>query len=223
MTSKFFAQDFVALADHVTSYNPAHSYVSTFNAAIREARSLTARDLTSGAVTKRSTTTLWSGTFVYLTLLEQVGKSLRPRGARRTLSNSNLRPSGEKILEKAIRQFAPTAATPRERQVLYALRCAFAHEFGLFNKGNGKPPYCRVFRLDDDPSGKPLVKPPSHHWNGRFTVASVKSAYTTVNLIGVADVAEQVIQSVRAYSNRVALRSEVPIAELPLRFGFQIK
>lgn len=199
------------LADHVAPFRADAGYVSTFNAAVREARLVTGRGPRSGKLGPQDTATLWSGTVIYLILLEQIGKSLRPAGGRAVNRT-------EQPLEKAVRQFGPRAVTLRQRQVLYALRCAFAHEFGLFNKGRG--PYLRVFRLDDSRSG-PLVRWPAQPWNGRYQDAHPKCS-TTVNLVRVGDLVEEVVRSVRLRSSTLTLRSELPLGELQRRFGFYL-
>jgi hypothetical protein len=224
MTSGTFGgRDWIILADHVAPFDPIDpNYVSTFNAAVREARSLSARDPDTGMPDGGSTSTLWAAAIVYLILLEQVGKSLRPLGGRRaTWKPAGARkPRREPDLEKAIRQFAPSAATKSERQVLYALRCAFAHDFGLFNV-RGVPPYRRVFRLDDAPGG-PLVSWPRVPWTGKVMDARLETS-TTVNLVAFAEVVEAVVRSVRAHSARTTLRPEMPTNELQRRFGFRIE
>jgi hypothetical protein len=209
---RFTPEDRALLLDHVGAYPPPidESYHSTFNAGVGEARALTGRDAT-GALTGEGTRTLWGGTLIYLALLEQIGHSLRPlRG--RTIRK-------EPTIEKAIRQFAPRAATQRQRQVLYALRCAFAHEFGLFND-KAKVPYRRAFRVDDTPGG-PLVIPPRRTWSGKL--ADLTSAtQTTVYLVTVGDLAEDVVRSVRGHAISGTLRSELATTELRTRFGFRV-
>lgn len=136
------------LAEHVAPLKLGTSYVSTFSTALRDARVVSGRDEETGAELNKPVVARFAGVVVYFVLLEQIGKSLRPEGARRRLAR-------ETELERAVRQSAPNKASKRERQVLYALRCAFAHEYGLLNKGRpaGSRTYCTVFRLDDDPAG----------------------------------------------------------------------
>lgn len=206
-------REWTVLADHVAPFRLETGYVSTFNAAVLEARLATGRDPRSGKLGAHDTATLWSGTVIYLVLLEQIGKSLRPAGGREFK-----RP--EHALEKALRQFGPRTVTLPQRRVLYALRCAFAHEFGLFNRGNRAGQYRRVFRLDDSRTG-PLIRWPGRPWNGRYQDAGPECS-TTVNLVRVCDLVENVVRSVRVHSNSVALRSELPVEELQRRFGFHI-
>ena len=205
--------DWVRLADHVAPFDPMEvGYVSTFTAAVREARSLTGRDLDSGVLDPAARpTALWAGSTVYLILLEQVGKSLRPKGGKRS--------AHEYELEKAIRQFAPSSATPRERKVLYALRCAWVHEFGLFNKNPKNVAYQHCFGLEDDLSAS-LVKWPGRRWDGD-TMSAGATTSTTVGLPALGNLTEEVVRSVRVHSNATQLRAEMGTEELRKRFGFE--
>ena len=217
MAKAFSGQDWEILANHVAGFPlpppGASGYVSTFNAAVQEARRLTGRDKHGRRV--RTTRTLWAGTLVYFALLDQIGNSLRPNRAKKVKVE---RPSGKLVpeltLEKAIRQFAPSAATRNQRQTLYFLRCAFAHEYGLFNRRD------QFFRVDDSPRGR-LVVPARRKWNGRLADATA-ATQTTVNLVAVGNLAEAVVASVRTHSARSTLRSELPTKELQRRFGFTI-
>jgi hypothetical protein len=204
--------EWTVLADHVAPFSDSTGYRSTFNAALREARLLTCRNLKTGSITDEKTETLWAGTVIYLVLLEQVGKSLRPHGSK-VIKN-------EKPIETALRMFGPNRVTKRQRQVLYALRCAFAHEFGLYNENRRQPFYQHVFRLDDTP-GHPLVTWPGRRWSGDYADAS-NACSTTVGLITVGDVAEHTVRKVREHSNKTTLRSRIALEELQKRFGFVI-
>lgn len=130
MARSFTAQDWRVLAEHAAgySYDPTQTsvYQSTFNAAVGEARLLTRRDPKTGRRTGDKPTTLWAGPLVYIVLLEQVGKTFRPTRSRSV--------KGESDVERALRLFAPRT-TKRQREAVYGLRNACAHEFGLFNDG----------------------------------------------------------------------------------------
>lgn len=209
------AQEWQLLLDHVAAFPPPapgeQGYVSTFNAAVREARSLTGRD--EHGAPETGAATLWAGTLVYFALLDQIGDSLMPlRGRRVKKPGSSHR---ESSIEKALRQFAPQGATRRQRQVLYAVRCAFAHEFGLFNERAKL-----FFRVDDTPGGK-LIIPARRRWSGRLADATA-ATQTTVNLVAVGDLVESAVQSVRSRAIQNMLRAELSLRDLYHRFGFTI-
>jgi hypothetical protein len=208
--------DLAALARHVASAEPDESgRMSTFNLALRDARQLVGRDVNTGRPTTsdEGPVSLWGGSIIYLVLLEQIGKSLRPVGGR------PLRTRKERALETAIRQFAPKATSETERQVLYALRCAFAHEFGLMN--HGKPPYRRVFRLYPYGLGRVVERAPKP-WTGDPADASERTS-TRVDLALLADLAEDVVAGVRRRAQKGELRSVVSIVELERRFAISVE
>ena len=212
MTPRSSRADQEILARHVAPLDPTTlGWRSTFAAAVHEARLLTGRELDTGRRDDKEATALWAGTIVYLVLLEQIGKSLQPVGGERH--------QGEKELERAIRQFAGDRATEMERQALYALRCALAHEFGLLNRSR-TPYYRRLFRLEDTPGG-PLVVQPARDWTEHPEDWS-PFAITEVNLLTLGDLAEEVVQSVRDHAERGDLRAQVSLPELQRRFSFYI-
>lgn len=202
-------EQWTVLADHVAPYRDETGPVSTFVLALREARSCLGRDVDSGRPGSGTPIHLWAGSVVYLVLLEQIGKSLRPKGSRDV--------QGEWELERAIRQFAPNRTTPYQRNTLYALRCAFAHEFGLFNIRRNRPSYQHLFRLDDDPTCS-LVKRPARRWSGDYNDTGI-AVSTTVGLIALGDLTEEVVRSVRTHSNQTTLRSRLAPGELQRRFS----
>jgi hypothetical protein len=211
--------DHAALLEHV-GWEPTDGYgwVSTFSAALREARTLTARDLATGRrLPDEQTSTLWAGTVVYLILLEQIGNSLRPL-YKRELQVKNGMPR-EYAVERAVRWFGPRT-TLKQRRMLYALRCAFAHEYGLYNPRLSSPDHQIVFALDDDPTG-PLVKWPKVAWNG-VPAAATRANSTHVRLVAVGDLVEAVVAGVRRHAMNGTLRSQLPIQELRKRYGFRV-
>lgn len=215
MPRSFTARDWLALADHIAPYpidpDQPSDFVSTFNAALRDARVVCGRDANTGTLLDLTPTALWAGTLVYFALLDQIGGTLRPARSRDI--------KGEPSIERALRQFAPVT-TKRQRQALYALRNAFAHEFGLININRRRPEYTFTFSVDDD-VGAPLLRWPPRRWDGEVSSASTGTR-TVVGLPAFGDVCETVVRSVRQQSNSVRLRSRVDTDELQRRFAFRI-
>jgi hypothetical protein len=214
MAKRFTSHDARQLRDHVVwrkPLPPEGGYTSTFNAALNEARHLTGRDR-NGRLT-RPTPTLWGGTLVYFALLDQIGESLRPLRGRKLATKKGR--SKEPSLQKALRQFGPKRLTSTQREVLYALRCSFAHEFGLINTRSG-----RCFKVTDSPGGK-LIVPPRTEWDK--VIPNLTAAnQTTVNLVTLGSLVEAVVRSVRTHAIRGTLRAEIPIPDLQRRFGFAV-
>jgi hypothetical protein len=215
MRNTFSGQDWLALADHVAPYRidseRPTEFVSTFNAALRDARVVCGRDADRGMLLATTPTALWAGTLVYFALLDQIGHTLRPVSGRTV--------KGESSIERVLREFAPTT-TKRQREAIYALRNAFAHEFGLVNINRRKPQYTHAFAVDDT-VGQPLIRWPSRRWDGDLRKVSPRTR-TIVALPAFGDLCESVVKSVREHSNSTRLRGQVPSAELQQRYAFRI-
>lgn len=209
------AKEWQALADHVAPYpvdpDRPSELVSTFNAALRDARVVCGRDANTGTLLGVTPTALWAGTLVYFALLDQIGDTLKPAFGRDV--------KGESSIERALRQFA-SSTTKRQRQALYALRNAFAHEFGLVNINRRRPEYAFAFVVDDDIRA-PLVRWGARRWDGKLSSAATKTR-TVVGLPAFGDLCESVVLNVRQHSNSVRLRSRVGVDELQRRFAFKI-
>jgi hypothetical protein len=215
MSRSLTGSEWLALADHVAPYpfNPdkPSEFVSTFNAALRDARVVCGRDVITGTPLGSTPIALWAGTLVYFALLDQIGNTLWPiqgRDAKR-----------ESSIERALRQFAPES-TRRQREALYALRNAFAHEFGLINVNKHRPEYTFAFAVDDDVEAPLLLWPP-RRWDGQIRSASAKTR-TVVGLYAFGDLCESVVRNVRLHSNSARLRSRVNVDELQRRFAFKM-
>lgn len=215
MGSPLNGREWQMLADHVAPYpfdpESPSQYVSTFNAALRDARVVCGRDVSTGAFTGVTPNALWAGTLVYFALLDQVGDTLKPAGGRKIARESSV--------ERALRFFSP-GTTRRQRQALYGLRNAFAHEFGLINVNRKRPEYTHAFAVDDS-AGGPLVRWPSRRWDGHLSSLKPGSR-TVVSLPVFGDTCEEVVRSVRVHALKSTLRSVVPVSELQRRYSFRI-
>jgi hypothetical protein len=84
----FTGHEWQALAEHVAPYRidpeAPDPYVSTFNAAVREARYVCGRDVDTGQRLDGRPVAIWAGTLVYLVLLERgTSTKSQSRSARR--------------------------------------------------------------------------------------------------------------------------------------------
>jgi hypothetical protein len=158
--------------------------LSTFWAALRDARQATGRNAESGDVIDPPRLGSWLGAVGYLCLLDQIGSTVRPRQA----AAGPDRGSGNSI-SRALEHW--TSCTVDERAALYALRCSFAHDFGLLNP-SAHPRLRQAFHLRED---GPLVTLPAKRWDGSYPVT--RDVATTVNLREVGDLVEQIQARVR--------------------------
>ena len=191
--------------------------ISCLRAAVRDARQLTGRKLDTGAPRTRLKRgkAVWPGTPTYLVLLDQVGQVLAPKRRK---------PTTEPFMD-ALADFAP-ALTNRDRHMLYALRCAFAHEIALANEGRGRHALDRrhLFELHEARDRR-LALYPACRWNGLYgNRANRKTGTTKVNLTEVGTVVEDVVAKIEAAASAGQLRlvRGVTPAMVASRWGFQV-
>lgn len=204
-------------------WTPGVRSVSCFRAAVRDARQLTGRNVDTGTVRRRlrSGRALWPGTLVYLVLLDQVGQVISPRPRK---------PAREPFL-MALEEFGPPSLSERDREMLYALRCAFAHEYALANEGPQTGPRAtsgirrHLFALAEAHGSTDLVHYPSRgRWNGRYDKRmNWKTGTTEVNIVALADLVEEVVARIErmANANELHLVKGVTPTMVLRRWGFR--
>jgi hypothetical protein len=183
-------------------------WFSTFSAVVRAAREATGRDKSTGQIVHDEMAHSWLGALAYLVMLDQVGECFRPEPAPRT-------PPLNRAILRALAYFGPAALGDSEALAIYALRCAFAHDFALVNVGRGPQAaqlHHRFVLVDDKESS--LVQLPDAPWDGNLN-GHIRSNQTLVNLRELGDVAEQVVESLqRASADRrlvVALNGGIDV------------
>jgi hypothetical protein len=122
----------------------------------------------------------WVGALGYLALLDQIGTCFVRKGRPdRSTSASN-------PIVSALQQF--TELADDEIAALYALRCAFAHDFSLFNVHPSRPELTHCFHLFAESKGA-LVKLPKTPWNGDYSRRSPECR-TSIGLTLLGDMVE---------------------------------
>lgn len=175
MGSKFMPEEKV-VALHLSYREPQpefHLY-SGFAAALRDARQTTGRDIATGDVIDASKCGSWIGAVAYLILVDQIGECFRPKNVAPVPGNSFM---------KALKYF--TDLDQAECDALYALRCAFVHDFSFYNRNEKKPSLQHAFRLVASDGGR-VVTLPTRPWSGDYS----KKQETTVNLRTLGSVVE---------------------------------
>lgn len=187
-----------AIATHL-SFGPAVDglqRLSSFAAVLRDARAVTGRSRETGEMIDPSLAGSWLGALGYLILLEQIGECFRPVG-RQPLS-------GPKTVI-ALQLFADV--TEARAEALYALRNAFAHDFGLCNPSSN-PQRQHHFAVCADPLAS-LVELPQAPWDGDYDNRTLLNR-TQVNLWALAEVAEEVVHHLVELANVNALEVVLP-------------
>lgn len=128
---------------------------------------------------------VWLAAVGCLCFFDEVGNAVRLSGQKQEPTE----------FETALVQFGQLA--PQDAVVLYALRCALAHNYSLVNVGRGGRAalLTHAFVLDNDPSAQWLIKLPSAPWDG-VDMANVAGRETHVNLSRVFDLLDVVHQAV---------------------------
>jgi hypothetical protein len=168
-------------------------WFSTFSAVVLAAREATGRDVRTGRIVDEEKAHSWLGALGYLVMLDQVGECFRPERVPRT-------PPLNAAILHALAYFAPTALSDAEVLAIYALRCAFVHDFALVNVGSGRQAarlHHRFVLVDD--RGSSLVQLPESPWDGNLR-GLMRSNQTLINLRELGNVAEQVVESLQRAS-----------------------
>lgn len=188
------------------------NWFSTFSAVVRDARQATGRDMHTGEVGDEAKVNSWLGAMAYLVMLDQVGECFRPVPLPRPTAHNGAIP-------KALTYFQP-ALQDDDILAIYALRCAFAHDYGLVNVGKGSKA-ARLHHRFELSAGPvlPLVQLPSDPWDGDLG-RPARSSPTRVNLRRLGDLAEDVVRSLQRASWDRILTVALPggIDELFTRF-----
>jgi hypothetical protein len=199
-----------AIERHLYECKPAggRTYQSSLIAILGDARGTADRD-GEGRVKAYKRSQSWLGATAYLIMLDQVGKAFKVNGTPDTFGH----PIG-----LAISHFTPVQ-DKATIEALYALRCALAHDYSLFNraKHGNQPMRDHAFNFTADPVS-PLVEFPSSKWN-RIYKQPPEEQTTVVNLRKVGDLGEAVVQSLRKHHKEETLGLRLPLDEFEWRYG----
>jgi hypothetical protein len=199
-----------AIERHLYECKPAGgmTYQSSLIAILGDARGTADRD-GEGRVKAYKRSQSWLGATAYLIMLDQVGKAFKVNGTPDTFGH----PIG-----LAISHFTPVQ-DKATIEALYALRCALAHDYSLFNraKHGNQPMRDHAFNFTADPVS-PLVEFPSSKWN-RIYKQPPEEQTTVVNLRKVGDLGEAVVQSLRKHHKEETLGLRLPLDEFEWRYG----
>jgi hypothetical protein len=184
--------------------------VSSFWAVLRDARGVTGRNPDTGRLEWPEHAATWLGAVGYLLFFNQVGGAIRPASAPATQSS-------EPDILTCLRHFTPLKES--EREALYALRCALAHNYSFVNQG--RPGLNHVFTLVPGTINDAIVIVADPPWNGDFSTVH-RAPRTVVNLLALAELGEMVAQYVVMVGSAggLAVDPAVGYEELLTRYTF---
>lgn len=199
---------------------------SSFAALLRDARGATRRDDNghlppADAGDGRS----WLGALGYLCLIDQIGSAVRPTRTTKIPTKHIQPPAFRRCLDRFAGELVPTSA---DRDTLYALRCALAHDYSLINVGGdgrvrnpSTAQRTRAFTYTCD-AFTPLITDASTAWR-RSTWSPRREHATLINLYELGNLAEAIVQHVRELhgARRLRINDEYVRSprELAVRYG----
>jgi hypothetical protein len=157
---------------------------------LKNIREATGRDIEHGRKCYAEKHGNWLGALGYMVLLDQIGSCFKPLNPQPLMHPNDSEPQQSEYL-KALFFFSPL--TPDERNALYALRNAFAHDFSLYNIPYWLVPpathkYLHHFTVNSDPYTK-IVTLPQQAWDGDLN-NMIEANRTNVNLQTFGDLVE---------------------------------
>jgi hypothetical protein len=166
-----------------------------FWTALNDARAATKRDRDGEKLPGKKHGS-WLGALGYMALLDQIGKCFRPQRKDTVEGNS---------IHKALTYF--TTLGSADIEALYALRCAFAHDYSLINVNPNNGHLTHRFHVWDGPSGS-VVTLPKVPWDGNFETKSAENV-TSVNLEKLGDLVEEICLMLRSLAEAKELELEL--------------
>lgn len=152
---------------------------SPYFAALIDAREVTGRDIFSGKKINEKAHGCWLGALGYMALVDHIGGLIRKKRVSRD-NNDFL---------SALKSF--TNLNEKERKVLYALRCSFAHNYHLYNNEAKDKSKIHHFMVTSGLENNQLITFPKTQWSGLHGARYKKdSNKTTVNIELFADLVE---------------------------------
>lgn len=194
-----------AISHHLSLVNQIDDNTIVFSsliAVLRDSREVTGRNLETGEkiispVNGRLDS--WLGALGYLTVLDQIGKCYRPKSKSR-ISKGN-------SIIKALSYF--TLLSNKEINAIYALRCAFSHDYSLFNIGpKGENDSLTQHFTVTGLGYNTLICLPTQQWNGKHEDKSFENR-TVINLIKLGDLIEAIYSALVEFFNANGLIIEL--------------
>lgn len=187
-------------------------FLSSLFKGVFDCRAATNRYLDSGEKIPEADHDSWVGALGYLSLLDLIGTCLARKGFR-TNPNTDTSP-----FVNALKAF--TDLQSDQISALYALRCAFAHDFSLFNvHKDKKPELTHYFQLLVE-SDAPLVQPALKSWGGDYRQTPLECA-TAIGLTRVGDLVEEIYANLKvlAQKGEIEIRLSGGAEELSNRYS----
>ena len=185
---------------------------SSFTIALSEIRKTTARDLKTGKRINHYESNSWLGAIGYMSLLDMLGSCLKP------ISKSE---TDKRAIVRILKYFANLS--DEEISALYALRCAFTHDFSLYNINFKDQELMHNFVIRFG-SNHSAIELPKKYWDGKFENRSDDNQ-TIVYLEKFGDIVEDICKTIilLAKDDKLEIALKGGVAELINRYTFTQK
>lgn len=156
---------------------------SSFNVALYEIRRITKRDNLTGKRNSSYENCSWLGAIGYMSLLDMIGACFKPK---------NKTVAEDRDFVRALKYFSENL-TEDKMLALYALRCAFIHDFSLCNlHSNEKLRHIFIIRIGNNDN---VVELPTIPWDGKYDNKN-KDNQTIVYIEKFGDIVESVCKKI---------------------------
>lgn len=210
MSTKFGPEKH-AIAMHLSDI-PASKGMKMFSGfvqGLKESRQATGRLTDTGEKISGVSHASWLGTIGYMSLLDQIGTCFKPKLSISENGNS---------IRKSLKYFSSLNDT--EIDAIYALRCAFAHDFSLYNINPRKPSLTHCFKVNGN-DRDPVVTLPKSNWDGDYQKKNSLN-HTLINLEALGDLVELICTKLFNDANTDQLEVVLPSGsdELLQRYSY---
>ncbi|MCK5763407.1 MAG: hypothetical protein KAH05_04745 [Clostridiales bacterium] len=171
---------------------------SSFNMALYEIRRVTKRDKLTGQRNLSYENSSWLGAIGYMSLLDMIGACFKPKNAPSIVESRDF--------VSALKYFSENL-TEDEILALYALRCAFMHDFSLSNTHlNPKLSHIFVIRIGGI---EKVVYLPTTPWDGNCENRTDENQ-TIVDLEKFGDIVEDICKKIGKFAKNNDLEIILP-------------
>lgn len=171
---------------------------SSFNMALYEIRRITKRDKLTGKRNSSYENCSWLGAIGYMSLLDMIGACFKPKNKTTIEENRDF--------VRALKYFSE-GLTEDQMLALYALRCAFMHDFSLCNNhSDPKLSHIFIIRIGNNDN---VVELPATYWDGRYDNKS-KNNQTIVYIEKFGDIVEEICKKIVLLAKNNELKIILP-------------
>jgi hypothetical protein len=207
------------LGDNQPFHYNGQSRYSNVVAGIKACRDATKRDTISGRVPAEVTDggpENWLGVIGYFSILDLIGAAFKKNPGENRKGNP---------IEFVIINFAFELIDHSEDKsaALYALRCAFAHDFNLLNVHPKKQKLQHKFKASSTDDST-IVNLPTRPWNGDITNKYFNDTddVTLINLWAFGDMVEEIFRKIKSGVNDGTVSIQIDLPTLLNKYTFML-